>query len=248
MVRSGKGLSPGLLWVAALCTAAALLVLASWSLGSRPAYAAKDCGAFTVLVVGGPADGTTFSGDERTTVEVGQGATLQVRGEFAEFDVDLDTFTVNDYTLTGAPAPTDITGGQPTTIFESKVPNHGTILTGPLDLRLGAERNLRLQRSGGGQDMKIQAKDCTQGGIFQMEPEPSITETNTLAAGFAYEPGTPGQADPLCFSNGTTVGYDSPENATLASGTETRATWDVASGGRVGMVLGEDALEGGCSP
>lgn len=246
MVRSVRRPGWWLLWAAVLCVAGALLAL-SWA-SSQPAYAAKDCGGFTLTVVGGPADGTTFSGDVRRNVEVGRGATLQVRGDFVEFDVDLDTFTVNGYTLTGTPAPTDITGGRRTTIFESKVPNHGTTLTGPVELRLGAERNLRLQRSGGGQDMKIQAKDCTQGGIFQMEPEPSITETNTLAAGFTYEAGTPGQTGRLCFTNGTVVGYDSPENAALVSSTAREATWDVAAGGRVGMVLGEDALEGGCTP
>jgi hypothetical protein len=26
------------------------------------------------------------------------------------------------------------------------------------------------------------------------------------------------------------------------------ATWRVASGGRIGMVIGEDAVEGGCKP
>lgn len=35
-------------------------------------------------------------------------------------------------------------------------------------------------------DMKIQAKDCDQGGVFQMEPEPSTTEVNRLAPGFRY--------------------------------------------------------------
>ena len=28
-----------------------------------------------------------------------------------------------------------------------------------------------IERSGPGLDMKIQAKDCAQGGVFQMEPE-----------------------------------------------------------------------------
>ena len=42
------------------------------------------------------------------------------------------------------------------------------------------------------------------------------------------------------------VGYDSPELATLVSRTRSVAQWRVQSGGRVGMVIGEDAEEGGC--
>jgi hypothetical protein len=52
----------------------------------------------------------------------------------------------------------------------------------------------------------------------------------------------------LCFTNGRFAGYDSPEFATLVSNTEKVATWQVTSGGRIGMVIGEDALEGGCRP
>jgi hypothetical protein len=57
----------------------------------------------------------------------------------------------------------------------------------------------------------------------------------------------PGQ-ERLCFTNDRFSGYDSPELATLVSHTDKVATWRVASGGRIGMVIGEDAVEGGCSP
>jgi hypothetical protein len=43
-------------------------------------------------------------------------------------------------------------------------------------------------------------------------------------------------------------GYDSPQAATLVSFTANTATWNVAVGGRIGMVIGEDAVEGGCNP
>ena len=52
----------------------------------------------------------------------------------------------------------------------------------------------------------------------------------------------------LCFTNGRVPGYDSPELATLVSNTNKVATWRVASGGRIGGVIGEDAVEGGCRP
>jgi hypothetical protein len=104
-----------------------------------------------------------------------------------------------------------------------------------------------LERSGGGQNMKIQAKDCQQGGLFQMEPEPGTRERNTLGPDFTYTAQPPGE-ERLCFTNGRFAGYDSPELATLVSNTERVATWRVAAGGRIGMVIGEDAVEGGCTP
>lgn len=212
------------------------------------ANAAKSgsCAAFSVTT-----GGQAFRGDQDRVIPASQvGPTIQIRGTFVGFSVDSSTFTVNDYTLTGANSSDpdkDLPISGPTVVFESKVPNHGETLNSALDLDISNE-GVVLQRSGGGQDMKIQAKDCPQGGLFQMEPEPSITETNTLGPDFAYENGAPGQDGPLCFSNGRFAGYDSPEFATLVSSTDRVATWRVQAGGRVGMVIGEDALEEGCTP
>jgi hypothetical protein len=116
-----------------------------------------------------------------------------------------------------------------------------------VSLSLGNEAVV-LERRGGGQDMKIQAKDCQQGGLFQMEPEPGTRERNTLGAGFSYTSQPPGE-ERLCFTNGRFAGYDSPELATLLSRSADNksATWRVSAGGRIGMVIGEDAVEGGCS-
>jgi hypothetical protein len=126
------------------------------------------------------------------------------------------------------------------------VPLHGKTLTSPVSLKIGNE-SVVLERRGGGQDMKIQAKDCQQGGLFQMEPEPGTRERNTLGPDFRYTSQPPGQTR-LCFTNDDFSGYDSPELATLVSHTDSVATWRVKPGGRIGMVIGEDAVEGGCRP
>lgn len=220
--------------------AAALLALAAAILALSavpgPAEAAKSgtCRAFSVT-----AGGQTFRGDQDRNIRVGE--TIRVNGTFVDFRVVSDTFAVEDYRLTSP-----INGGQTATIFESKVPLHGETLAGRVSLDISNE-GVVLRRSGGGQDMKIQAKDCPQGGLFQMEPEPGTRERNTLGPGFTYENGTPGQDGPLCFANGRFPGYDSPEVATLIDNTAKVATWRVAAGGRIGMVIGEDAVEGGCT-
>ena len=95
--------------------------------------------------------------------------------------------------------------------------------------------------------MKIQAKDCLQGGVFQLEP--GTRERNTLGDELPSTNQPPGEQR-LCFTNGRVPGYDSPELATLVSRSagDKGATWRAASGGRIRMVIGEDAVEGGCRP
>jgi hypothetical protein len=212
---------------------------------ASPAQGAKagTCEAFTVFV-----NGQAFRGDQKRTIS-GPINSIRADGTYIEFDVNPSTFAVLDYTHTGVDSPRpdkNLPIDSPTVIFESKVPNHGDTLTGAMSLDINNE-GVVLERSGSSQDMKIQAKDCQQGGLFQMEPEPGTTETNTLGPDFTYTGQPPGEGR-LCFSNGAFSGYDSPELATLVSNTAKTATWDVQSGGRVGMVIGEDAVEGGCSP
>jgi hypothetical protein len=230
---------------------AVLLLVCSTLLGylSPPAEAAKSgtCAAFTVST-----GGRTFSGDQTRTIPADQvGDRIRLDGKYIEFNVRTRDFATLNYTHTGVDSP-DPDKNLPidgrTTIFESKVPLHGKTLTGPVSLSLGNE-SVVLERSGGGQDMKIQAKDCQQGGLFQMEPEPGTRERNTLGDDFVYTNQPPGEQR-LCFTNGRVPGYDSPELATLVSRSADNktATWRVAAGGRIGMVIGEDAVEGGCRP
>ena len=82
------------------------------------------------------------------------------------------TFGIRDYAFTGAPNPQDITGGRRTPVWAEKTPDHrGYVLTSAVDVDIDGP-DLVIKRSGTGDlDMKIQAKDCATGGIFQMEPE-----------------------------------------------------------------------------
>jgi hypothetical protein len=196
-------------------------------------------GAFTVTLPGGATV-------RNTGVRVGAGALtglLKVRGRYVSFDVSPSDLAVYDYAMTGAASPDDITGGAPTPVFASKVPALDAPLTGDLDVRADDKGGLELRR-GGTVKMKIQAKDCAQGGIFQMEPEAGrpVTITHTLAPGMFYfkNPFT----QKINFGNATMFrGKDSPQVATRLSQTDTQTVWSVASGGRMGGVLGEDAVE-----
>lgn len=248
MAKIFSGVRSHLLWLGVAATM--LLLLAYVLLPPAPAEAAKagTCGGFTVTT-----GGAAFTGDQDTTIPTAQvGPTIEVQGTYVRFTVVSNTFAVENYTLTGADSPRadkNLPIDAPTVVFLSKVPNHGTTLTSDVDLDISNE-GVVLQRSDSAQDMKIQAKDCPQGGLFQMEPEPGTTMTHTLGTDFTYT-GPPGTGR-LCFSNGAFSGYDSPELATRLSPTAApfgkTNTWDVAAGGRMGMVIGEDAVEGGCNP
>lgn len=95
-----------------------------------------------------------------------------VQGKYNEFTIDPQDFAIYDYAFTGAANPLDITGGQRPGVYASKVPDHpGLVLTSPITLEI-KEDGVEIGRSGtGGLSRNIQAKDCANGGIFQMEPE-----------------------------------------------------------------------------
>ena len=228
-------------------TAAATIALSLAAAGTAApaAHAAKGgtCEPFTAVV-----NGVAYTGDQKRTISAPIN-TIALRGRYITFSVTPSTLGVTNYAHTGADSP-DADRNLPidarTVIFTRKVPRHGKTLTSALSLELSNE-GVVLQRSGGGQAMKVQAKNCQQGGLFQMEAEPGTTYMHELATGFHYTRQPAGQTR-LCFTNGRFTGYDSPELATLTSFTANQAFWRVASGGRMGMVIGEDALEGGCRP
>jgi hypothetical protein len=183
---------------------------------------------------------------------------VTVRGVHTAFTLDPATLGVYDYRLTGAPAP-DRMVTAPTVVFASKVPTlTAAQRTDPvLDLQVRDDTLVATFRTTAGK-LKVQAKDAPQGGIFQMEPEfgANVTVTHVLGPTLFYfvNPytgkvnfGDGVDAVPAAQSStgfhAMLLGKDSPQVATKTSQTGTTTTWSVASGGRLGGVLGEDAVE-----
>jgi hypothetical protein len=273
----------------------ALLVVSSAMLAPQRAFAASSAGC-----VGGGFSVLGLSGDQRTIVAAGKvDRAFLVKGKYIEFSVDSDTFGVRDWTLTGAPNTLDITGGQRTVVFASKIPDHrGLALTGDVSVRIARE-SLVISRTGEGLSMKIQVKDCANGGVFQMEPAradaTATVLTHVLGDGVFYfdnpnvrdrlgeripcsgilpdgrsvvcdganPDGTVTVTARVNFANDFSdkfVGRDSPQAATqivndcantipnpFHPGSVSHcggvSQWSVASGGRMGQVMGEDSTE-----
>jgi hypothetical protein len=184
---------------------------------------------------------------------------VKVTGVHTRFTIDPATLGVYGYTLTGAAAP-DRMVTSPTVVFASKVPTLSARQLARPKLRNLEVRDSTLVAtfSTAAGKLKIQAKDAPQGGIFQMEPEfgTNVTLTHVLGPTLFYfvNPFT-GKVN---FGNGvdavspaqSSTGYhqmllgkDSPQVATKTSQTGSATTWSVTSGGRLGGVLGEDAIE-----
>jgi len=280
--------------------AAALVAMAATA---APAQAASsngcEGGGFRLVNLGTGATVAQAGADRvRTTIPAAQlGGTFAVRGRYAQFDVRAADFAVLNQAFTGAANPMDMTGGRFTPVFASKVPDHrGLVLSSAVSVELDDEE-LVVSRTGTGLSMKVQAKDCAQGGIFQMEPQRTdgtttrVTHTLARSATPGLTPfyfdnprfrarvgqflgsdctsaltGPPGQ---FCVQVTTRVNIandvsprfvarDSAQVATRvpqpACNTATPVTpsvrhcgamsvWDVASGGRLGFVTGEDATE-----
>jgi hypothetical protein len=246
--------------------------------GTAASSSGCEGGGFTVL---------GLNGSQRTAIAPASvPASFLVQGRYVEFTVVGATFGIENYTFTGAPSPLDLTGGRRTVVYASKTPDHrGLTLQSAVTVTLNGG-DLVLERSGTGLSMKIQAKDCASGGIFQMEParaDGSTTRiTHTLAPGIFYFDNPAFRAregDVVPFGTTTLtvkprinfagdvspklVGRDSAQVAIrVLQGCVNsvpaprqpggRATvdhcggvsvWDVASGGRMGGVFGEDAVE-----
>ena len=249
---------------------------------AQAAFAADSTGCegggFTVL---------GKSGSQATSVAAGSvGSMFRVQGKYIQFDVDAASFGVLNYTMTGAPNAVDITGGKATPVFESKMPDHrGLVLNSGVSVELSSSADVVLTRTGPGVTMKIQAKDCANGGLFQMEvaraDDTKTVFTHRLAQSafyydnrnfrnregdtVAYKDTTLKVTPRINFGNDYSpkfVGRDSPQFAdrivepACTNGIVTRtgaiskvlhcggvSQWSVASGGRMGQVMGEDATE-----
>lgn len=234
---------------------------------------------------------------EGTVPAAALGDRFGVRGLYNQFDVRASDFAVLDYAFTGAANEDDMTGGRFTPVFASKVPDlRGATLTSDVQVSLDQE-DLVIMRTGSGVSMKIQAKDCAQGGIFQMEPERGDGQTTRIVHTLAQssEPGlTPfyfdntnfrqrvgqflgdactdvatGPPSQFCvrvstrtnIANDVSPAFVARDSAQVAERVDqpacntatpvtpsvehcgSQSLWDVASGGRMGFVTGEDAVE-----
>ncbi|SDY22538.1 hypothetical protein SAMN05660209_02394 [Geodermatophilus africanus] len=230
-----------------------------------------------------------------TTVRAADlGDRVLVQGRYNQYVVRTGDFALFDYAFTGAPNRLDMTGRRFTPVFASKVPDHrGLTLGGDLTVTL-EEEDLVVSRAGTGLSMRIQSKDCAQGGIFQMEPERGDgTRTrivHTLATGAgavtpfyfdnphfraragqflgsactSVETGPPSrccvQVSPrVTIGNDASPRFVARDSAQVAERVDQPdcgaqvapdvdhcgrvSVWDVASGGRMGFVTGEYAVE-----
>jgi hypothetical protein len=206
-------------------------------------------GGFTVsLPDGGSVSGTQTA--KLSTATMASDAVLHVTGRYVEFDFAPVTGNVYNYVYTGASNPQSLTNGVRTPIWESRTLDLGPVLRTETEVRPDGG-DLQLLARGKAGKVKIQAKDCATGGIFQQEVEAGgpVRVTHTLAPNmfFFVNPYT-GKVN---FGDGSDFrGKDSPQMATRVSQTDRVSVWDVASGGRMGVVLGEDAVElsAGASP
>ena len=166
--------------------AGAAICLALLTLVPHRAFAASsascDGGGFSLL---------GLSGDQKRVVGASSvPSTFAVKGRYVEFTVESATFGIRDWKLTGAPNPRDITGGTPTPVFASKIPDYrGLSLTSDIAVEI-SRQSLVIKRTGFGLSMKIQAVDCANGGLFQVEPARSdgtaTVFTHVLADGVFY--------------------------------------------------------------
>jgi hypothetical protein len=207
---------------------------------SSSAFAMKDAGGFFTVTIGGRTY-TGAGGDIRLILPAAEvsGQTATVKGTFVEFEVDLDSFTVTDYILTGAPSRQDVTGGKRTRVFVSQTPQLRADLTGNIELRFQRER-VRLTRAGRGAKMKVDAKDFPQGDIFNLESDFPIKVVHVLDPAFRYYTDGAGRT---MFTNGKVIGREQPELATLISRTTKTSQWQLQRGGNVDATFGQDALQ-----
>ena len=157
--------------LAGFALAAAMTVLVA---AGSPSPAAKSDGC-----AGGgyrliSSTGTTIASGtvDRSIAASAFGPKFTVAGRYNTFEVRMRDFALFNYAFTGAPNPEDITGGRRTPVFASKIPDHrGLTLQQRRHGRASTRRTSSSSGPARGLSMKIQAKDCAQGGIFQMEPE-----------------------------------------------------------------------------
>jgi hypothetical protein len=161
-------------------------------LSPTDAHAARsegcEGGGFRVV---GLTNGATVATVGRTNIPAGRfGSTIQIVGRYVEFTLVTSSFGVENYLFTGAANALDMTGGVRTVVWSERRPDHrGLTLTSAISVDID-EEGIEITRTGSGLSMKIQAKDCAGGGIYQAEPErgdgATTRFTHILAPGVFY--------------------------------------------------------------
>ena len=240
-------------------TAIAAAALTGAFAAAAPASAKPSAGGGDYAVT---VNGTTYNpapGKDVKLQDLAASGSVTVRGLNNTFRIDTKTLGVYDYTLTGAPDALRMVT-QPTVVFASKVPTLtpaqiGTVKIKQLEVKDDTVVVIFTAAAG---KFKIQAKDGAQGGIFQMEPEfaQPVELVHTLGPGLFYFVNQ--YTGKINFGNGVDavtaaqsatgfhqmlLGKDSPQVATKTFQSGTVTKWLVTSGGRLGGVLGEDAVE-----
>ncbi|WP_222119174.1 hypothetical protein [Microbacterium sp. 1.5R] len=236
--------------------ATALVAASALLLTAAPAQAKTSAtgGDYAVTV-----NGTTYNpaaGRDIKLQNLAVSGPVSVAGRHNRFTIDPATLGVYDYTLTGA-SDSQRMVTTPTVVFASKVP---TLTPAQLSgvrlskLEVKDDSVVAIFSTSAGK-LKVQAKDGAQGGIFQMEPEfaAPVEIVHTLGTGLFYFVNS--YTGKINFGDGKDavasganahqmlLGKDSPQVATKTFQSGTVTKWVVQSGGRMGGVLGEDAIE-----
>ena len=216
---------------------AALLVgttaLAGLATNAAPASAATSTGCegggFAVTLP----SGRTVKGDQDVRVDsrdLTSASLLRFRGRYVEFDVAPTTGAITHWVYTGAANPVSMTSTR-TTVWASKTLDRGPGTKGRSEISLTGD-SLRVLVSGNIK-VKVQAKDCATGGVFQQEVETDngspVVATHVLAPGayFYVNPYT----SKLNVGNGAGfVAKDSPQVAKRLSQTDSTSVWEISSG------------------
>jgi hypothetical protein len=242
-------------------------------LTSAPAYAAKEDGGNEDKCAGGAFSVVTGSGvltgNQNAVISKTAGTNFSVQGKFVSFDVVPATLGVLNYTLSTAATNTQpiVAFASKTPNLQALVLSSDisvSLQDGTITIqRTGSGISMKIQAndcaSGGIFQMEPERGDGTTTDIVHVlgasvfyfnnpnfgPPPPPLP---LCPAGGPFTPAcTPVPITPRVnfatdFSNNF-VGRDSPQSATKIAQSGGSSTWRVASGGRMGGVFGEDAVE-----
>jgi hypothetical protein len=176
-----------------------------------------------------------YTGNQTIKLDSSQikGKIIQVFGKYVSYNVNADTFGLTNYAMT------DLNGENKTIVFKEKTPMVTNPKTSGVEILIDGSY-VRLSQKDG-YKLKYQTKNCTQGGTFQIESDSPVIFHHELGEGFRYyKHPTLGK---YMFTNGLLYGYESPEQAKVLSMNGNISNWGVYSGGRMGMVTGNDASQ-----